>query len=64
VVPFPSGQEIVLSSIAPRQALSNGYPEYEAVVCEDDLSSLSIAELKNGGAMPPLPIYFHGVGLH
>jgi hypothetical protein len=51
----PQGQEIFLSFIVSRQALSNGYPGYEAAVHEADHSSLSIAEVKSGGAKPPLP---------
>jgi hypothetical protein len=49
------GQEIFFSPIASRQALSDGYPGYEAAVREDDHLSLSIAEVKSGGAIPPLP---------
>jgi hypothetical protein len=71
-VRFSAGKEIFLfptgsiPDLGPGQSLIQwipgglspgvNWPEGEA-----DHSSPSSAEIKNGGAIPPFPIYFHGV---
>jgi hypothetical protein len=68
-------QEIFLFSTASRSALEPIQPSTEWVPGtvspqvkrpgrEDDLSPPSSAEVKNDGAIPPLPIYLHGVVLN
>jgi hypothetical protein len=70
---FDSGRsKIVLFSIRSRPALGAtqplvqwvpgaASPEVKRQGCEADHSPPSSAEVKNGGAIPSLPIYLHGV---
>jgi hypothetical protein len=40
------------------------FPRGKAEEREAENSSPSSAEVKNGGAMPPLPIFLHGIVLN
>jgi hypothetical protein len=66
------GQEIFLFSVEIRSFLGPTQspiqwvpgalsPEVEWDVREADRSPPSVAKLKNGGAIPPLPIHIYGV---
>jgi hypothetical protein len=74
-VRFPAGTTDFLLSTASRQALGDTQALIEYVPgtvsrgkklsgCEADNSLPSGANVKNGGAIPPLPIRFHGVDIN
>jgi hypothetical protein len=71
---FRQGQEIFLFSVAsgvlgptePEIQLLQGvlFPGVKRKKREDDYSPAPTAEVKNGGAIPPLPLCLHGTVLN